>query len=43
MKTIDITKGAYEVKNINAILQHKIPNESIRLVVDQAFTESRKI
>ena len=35
LKTIAITEGAYEVKDINAILQQRNPNESIRLVVEQ--------
>ena len=30
-----VTEYVYKVKDINAILQHKIPNESIRLVGDQ--------
>ena len=29
------TEGSYEVKDINAIIQQKVPNESIKLVVDQ--------
>ena len=43
LKTLTITEGAYEVNNINAIIQQKlnartegsIPNESIKLVIDQ--------
>ena len=35
LKTWTITEGAYEVNNINAIIQQKIPNESIKLVIDQ--------
>ena len=35
LKTIAITEGAYEIKDINAILQHRIPKKSIKLVVDQ--------
>ena len=34
-KVITFTGGAYEVNHINAICQQKIPNESIKLVVDQ--------
>ena len=35
LKTLTFTKGAYKVNNINAIIQQKVPNESIKLVVDQ--------
>ena len=34
-RVITFTEGAYEVNNINAIIQQKIPNESIKLVIDQ--------
>ena len=34
-KVIPFTKGAYEVNHINAIIQQQIPNESIKVVVDQ--------
>ena len=32
---ITFTEGAYEVKDINAHIQFKVPNESINLIVDQ--------
>ena len=35
LKILTFTKGSYEVKDINAIIQQKVPNESIKLVVDQ--------
>ena len=35
LKTLTITEGAYEVNNINAIIQQNNPNESIKLVIDQ--------
>ena len=35
LKTLTFTEGAYKVKDINANLQLKIPNESIKLIVDQ--------
>ena len=35
LKTQTFIKGAYEVKDSNANLQLKMPNESIKLVVDQ--------
>ena len=35
LKIITFTKGAYEVTNINTNLQLTIPNESIKLVIDQ--------
>ena len=35
LKTLTLTEGAYEVNHINAIIQQKVPNESIKLVVDQ--------
>ena len=28
------TEGAYKVNHINAIIQQKIPNESIKLIID---------
>ena len=34
LKTLTFTEGAYEVNHINAIIQQKVPNESIKLVVD---------
>ena len=34
-KVKTFTEGANEVNNINAIIQRKIPNESIKLVIDQ--------
>ena len=33
-KVITFTEGAYEVKDINAHIQFKVPNESIKLIVD---------
>ena len=36
-KVITFTKGAYEVKYINAHIQFKVQNESIKLIVDQGF------
>ena len=41
MKTLTFIEGAYEVKDINANLQLKIPNESIKLVVDQGTGRCR--
>ena len=35
LKIIQFTEVAYKVNNINAFIQQKIPNESIKLVVDQ--------
>ena len=35
MKTLTFTEGAYEIRNINANLQLKLPNESIKLIVYQ--------
>ena len=35
LRTLTFTVYAYEVNNINAIIQQKVPNESIKLVVDQ--------
>ena len=35
LKTLTTTDGVYEVNNINAIIQQKIPTESIKLVIDQ--------
>ena len=34
-KIILFTEGSYEVNHINAIIQQKIPNQSIKLVIDQ--------
>ena len=34
-KEITFTDSAYEVKDINANIQFKVPNESIKLIVDQ--------
>ena len=34
-KAITFTEGAHEVKDINAHIQFKVPNESIKLIVDQ--------
>ena len=34
-KVITFTEGAYEVKDINAQIQLTVPNEAIRLIVDQ--------
>ena len=34
-KEITFTEGAYEVKDIKAHIQLKVPNESIKLIVDQ--------
>ena len=36
LKTLTITKGAYEGNRINAIIQQKVPNEYIKLVVDHS-------
>ena len=41
LKTLTFTEGAYEVKDINANLQLKIQNESIKLVVDQGTGRCR--
>ena len=41
MKTLTFIENAYEVKDINANLQLKIPNESIKLVVDQGTGRCR--
>ena len=41
LKTIAVSEGAYEVKNFNAILKNKLPNESIRLVVDQGSAKCK--
>ena len=35
-KVITFTEVAYEVNHINAIIQQKIPNESIKLVIHQS-------
>ena len=35
LRTLTFTEGAYEVNHINAIIQQKVPNKSIKLVVDQ--------
>ena len=35
LRTLTFTEGAYEVNHINAIIQQKVSNESIKLVVDQ--------
>ena len=35
LRTLTLTEGAYEVNHINAIIQQKVLNESIKLVVDQ--------
>ena len=35
LTTLTFIEGAYEVKDINANLQFKIPHESIKLVLDQ--------
>ena len=35
LKTLTFTEGAYKVNHINAIIQQKVPNESIKLVIDQ--------
>ena len=35
LRTLTFTKGAYKVKDINVNLQLKLPNESIKLIVDQ--------
>ena len=35
LKTLTFTEGAYEIRDINTNLQFKIPNESIKLIVDQ--------
>ena len=35
LKTLTITEGAYEIRDINANLQLKIQNECIKLVIDQ--------
>ena len=34
-KVITFTENAYEVNHINAIIQQKTPNESIKLIIDQ--------
>ena len=34
LRTLTFTERAYEVNHINAIIQQKVPNESIKLVVD---------
>ena len=36
-KVITFTEGAYEVEDINAQIQLTIPNEAIKLIVDQGF------
>ena len=41
LKTLTFIEGAYEVKDINANLQLKIPNESIKLVVDQGSAKCK--
>ena len=35
LRTLTFTEGAYEINHINAIIQQKVSNESIKLVVDQ--------
>ena len=35
LRTLTFTEGAYKVNHIIAIIQQKVPNESIKLVVDQ--------
>ena len=35
LKTLTFTEGAYKVKDINVNLQLKLPNELIKLIVDQ--------
>ena len=35
LKTLTMTEGAYEIRDINAIIIQTIPNESIKLVIDQ--------
>ena len=35
LRILTFTKGAYEVNYINAIIQQNVPNESIKIVVDQ--------
>ena len=42
-KVIIFTEASYEVKDINANLQLKIPNESIKLIVDQGSGRCRII
>ena len=41
LKTLIFTEGAYEVKDINVNLQLKLPNESIKLIVDQGTGRCR--
>ena len=41
LKTLTFTEGANELNNINANLQLKIQNESIKLVVDQGTVRCR--
>ena len=41
MITIADTNSAYKVKYINAIFQHKIQHESIKLVVNQGFVRCK--
>ena len=41
LRTLTITEGAYEVNYINAIIQQKVPNESIKLVVDKGSTRCK--
>ena len=41
LKTLTFTEGAYEVKDINVNLQLKLPNESIKLIVDQGTGRCR--
>ena len=36
-KEITFAEGAYEVKDNNAYIQFKVPNKSIKLIVDQGF------
>ena len=43
LKTLTLTKCFYNVKNINAILQQKIPNEAIKLVADQGSAKCQII
>ena len=40
-KVITLTEGAYKFNHINAIIEQKIPNESIKLVVDQASSRCK--
>ena len=42
-KTITFTEGAYKVNHINAIIQQKIYNESIKLVVDKGSARCKII